>query len=218
MICLWFRLKTHAFKFSDLYNAYSVQENVRSYLLLPYSLSYWYLLDTVSVNVDERVALDFPPAVVSFSRYLIESSWEGERDPLSTSECRLCSLSTGSILCHFCSVLFCFFNEEFWLLDIIIQWRRFFQKPGANFSSTTIQQWARRPLAGQDVFLVNRAYYNFGGYLEYTIRSALEALKEGWNSELPFDVWSGWLLGFYGLWCLVRREHYTFVKDGKIMT
>ena len=63
--------------------------------------------------MDERAALNFPPAVVSFRGYL-----EEERDPLSTSECQLCSLLTRSILRHFCFVLFCFvlfffFNEEF---------------------------------------------------------------------------------------------------------
>lgn len=71
-----------------------------------------------------------------------------------------------------------YWKEGFW----------YFQKPGANFNTTTIRQWARRPLTGHDVFLVNRAYYDFGGYLEYTIRSALEAVQEGWNSELPIQI------------------------------
>ena len=50
------------------------------------------------------------------------------------------------------------------------------------------------------------------------LRSALDAVKEGWNSELPFHVTSFWLLGFHGLWWLARKEHYIFVKDAKIMT
>ena len=84
---------------------------------------------------------------------------------------------------------FFFFKKNYGCYIFIIQWCRFFQKPGANFNSTTIRQWARRPLNGQDVFLVNRAYYDFGGYLEYTIRSAFEAVQEGWNSELVIDIY-----------------------------
>ena len=65
----------------------------------------------------------------------------------------------------------------------------FFRSLGPTLAPrTSIRQWAKRLLTGQDVFLVNRAYYNFGGYLEYAIRSAFEAVKEGWNSELPFYV------------------------------
>ena len=40
-----------------------------------------------------------------------------------------------------------------------------------------------RPLTGQDVFLVDRAYYSFGGWLDDTIRASLDALKEGWNLD-----------------------------------
>ena len=103
---------------------------------------------------------------------------------MPTNECQLCSLLTGSFLRFF---FFC--KNIYGCYIFIIQRCRFFQKPGANFNSTTIRQWARRPLNGQDVFLVNRAYYDFGGYLEYTIRSAFEAVQEGWNSELVIDIY-----------------------------
>ncbi|RMX55921.1 hypothetical protein pdam_00015637 [Pocillopora damicornis] len=79
-----------------------------------------------------------------------------------------------------------FRGYEFWPHLFVLRKQ---EKPGANFNSTTIRQWARRPLNGQDVFLVNRAYYDFGGYLEYTIRSAFEAMQEGWNSQLVIDIY-----------------------------
>ncbi|XP_015755689.1 PREDICTED: uncharacterized protein LOC107335208 isoform X5 [Acropora digitifera] len=61
----------------------------------------------------------------------------------------------------------------------------YFQKAGANFSLSQIRNWAKRPLPGFDVFLADKAYYNFGGWLEDTILSANEAYKEGWNT--PFS-------------------------------
>ncbi|KAJ7356122.1 hypothetical protein OS493_026502 [Desmophyllum pertusum] len=69
-----------------------------------------------------------------------------------------------------------YWKEGFWYL----------QKPGADFNLTAIRQWAKRPLTGQDVFLVNRAFYNFGGYLDDDILSTKEALTEGWKLSLPF--------------------------------
>ncbi|XP_020604005.1 uncharacterized protein LOC110042957 [Orbicella faveolata] len=66
-----------------------------------------------------------------------------------------------------------YWDEGFWFL----------QKPGANFPLSTVQRWAMRPLTGQDVFLVDRAFYSFGGWLDDTIKSSLDALKEGWNLD-----------------------------------
>jgi len=66
-----------------------------------------------------------------------------------------------------------YWDEGFWFL----------QKPGANFPLSTVQQWAKRPLTGQDVFLVDRAFYSFGGWLDDTIQSSIDALKEGWNLD-----------------------------------
>lgn len=63
---------------------------------------------------------------------------------------------------------------------------RYFQKPGAKFSLNDIRQWAKRPLAGNDVFLVGKAFYNFGGWLQDTIYSANEALQEGWNNKFSW--------------------------------
>ncbi|XP_068677087.1 uncharacterized protein [Montipora foliosa] len=66
----------------------------------------------------------------------------------------------------------------------------YFQKPGAEFTRAEIRGWAKRPLRGNEVFLVGKAFYNFGGWLEDTILSAEETLKEGWNTSfvwLPKD-------------------------------
>ena len=63
---------------------------------------------------------------------------------------------------------------------------RYFQKPGSSFSLTEIKDWAKRPLTGNDVFLVGKAFYNFGGWLEDIIQSANEALKEGWKFKMPW--------------------------------
>ena len=61
---------------------------------------------------------------------------------------------------------------------------RYLQKAGTNFSLEEIRDWAKRPLPGSDVFLVGKAYYNFGGWLEDTIKSTNETLVQGWKTEL----------------------------------
>ncbi|XP_068726208.1 uncharacterized protein [Montipora capricornis] len=58
----------------------------------------------------------------------------------------------------------------------------YFQKPGAEFTRAEVRGWAKRPLRGNDVFLVGKAFYTFGGWLEDTILSAEETLKEGWKT------------------------------------
>lgn len=64
---------------------------------------------------------------------------------------------------------------------------RYLQKPGAKFALGDIRLWAKRPLAGSDVFLVGKAFYNFGGWLQDTILSAQEALQGGWNVKFPWS-------------------------------
>jgi len=44
-----------------------------------------------------------------------------------------------------------------------------------------------RPLTGQDVFLVDRAYFSFGGWLDNTIQASLDALNEGWNLDFKLE-------------------------------
>ena len=39
------------------------------------------------------------------------------------------------------------------------------------------------------MFLVNTAYFDLGGYLEYTIQSAFEVVKESWNATLVSDIY-----------------------------
>ena len=70
-------------------------------------------------------------------------------------------------------------------LSSLISYCRYLQKPGTNFSLSTIRKWAKKPLAGNDMFLVGRAFYSFGGMLEDDILSTAEALKEGWNIDFP---------------------------------
>lgn len=62
----------------------------------------------------------------------------------------------------------------------------YFQKAGANLSLSQIRNWAKRPLSGSDVFLADKAYYNFGGWLEDTILSANEVYKEGWSTKFSW--------------------------------
>ena len=169
----------------QLYNSCSSQRIVTSFIPRPCRLSNRYLLNAMSVDVDERAALHFSLAVASFSGYVVESSWEGAPEKEREVKCQ----RTSATFYRFITTLFFLSKNSSDCYIFIIQWRRFLQKPGANFNSTAIRQWARRPLTGQDVFLVNRAYYDFGGYLEYTIRSAFEAVQEGWNSELVIDIY-----------------------------
>jgi len=72
------------------------------------------------------------------------------------------------------STVYKYWENGFWYL----------QKAGTNFTLEEIRDWAKRPLPGSDVFLVGKAFYNFGGWLEDTIRSTNEALVEGWKTEL----------------------------------
>lgn len=64
---------------------------------------------------------------------------------------------------------------------------RYLQRPGAKFSLAQIQNWAKRPLPGNDLHLVNKAFYNFGGWLNDTISSTRKALNSGWGINLSFD-------------------------------
>ena len=58
--------------------------------------------------------------------------------------------------------------------------------PDEEFTRAEIRGWAKRPLRGNDVFLVGKAFYNFGGWLEYTILSADETLKERWKTNFDW--------------------------------
>ncbi|XP_068733500.1 uncharacterized protein [Montipora capricornis] len=62
----------------------------------------------------------------------------------------------------------------------------YFQMPDEEFTRAEIRGWAKRPLRGNDVFLVGKAFYNFGGWLEDTILSADETLKEGWKTNFDW--------------------------------
>ena len=72
------------------------------------------------------------------------------------------------------------------IIETIFFLSRYFQRAGANFSLPQVRNWAKSPLPGFDVFLADKAYYNFGGWLEDTLKSANEAYKEGWNATFPW--------------------------------
>ena len=48
-----------------------------------------------------------------------------------------------------------------------------------------IEQWAKRPFAGEDIFLVNEAYDPYRGWCEGSIRTCQHALTEGWSIRFP---------------------------------
>lgn len=55
---------------------------------------------------------------------------------------------------------------------------------------STVMDWARRPFPGQDVFIVGEAYNVLRGWVEGALRSAQNALQEGWHLKLD-DTLSG---------------------------
>jgi len=55
-----------------------------------------------------------------------------------------------------------------------------FQKPGFNFTLTEVSDWAKRPLPGQEIFIIGDAYNPYRGWTEGAIFSANNALLEGW--------------------------------------
>ena len=57
---------------------------------------------------------------------------------------------------------------------------RHFQKPGFNFTLTEVSDWAKRPLSGQEIFIIGDAYNPYRGWTEGAIFSANNALLEGW--------------------------------------
>ena len=48
-----------------------------------------------------------------------------------------------------------------------------------------VAHWAKRPLAGQQIYVVGSAYHPYRGYAEGAVISANNALKEGWQIPLP---------------------------------
>ena len=60
---------------------------------------------------------------------------------------------------------------------------RHFQRAGSHLSSFELGDWAKRPFAGQDLFIVGEAYQPLRGWIEGALQSAHNALHEGWGIE-----------------------------------
>ena len=52
---------------------------------------------------------------------------------------------------------------------------------GANFTLKDIYNWAKRPLPGEEIYLVGEAYGLLRGWSEGAVQTAVNALKEGWS-------------------------------------
>ncbi|KAL9968631.1 hypothetical protein ACROYT_G020746 [Oculina patagonica] len=58
------------------------------------------------------------------------------------------------------------------------------QRAGTHVKVSTVSDWAKRPFPGQDVFIVGEAYNLLKGWVEGALRSAQNALQEGWQLKL----------------------------------
>ena len=68
---------------------------------------------------------------------------------------------------------------------------RHIQRAGTHISSFKVDDWAKRPFPGQDLFMVGEAYHPLKGWIEGALLSAQNALREGWNIESPKDPTQG---------------------------
>jgi len=48
-----------------------------------------------------------------------------------------------------------------------------------------ISNWAKRPFAGENIFVVGEAFHPYRGWCEGSIVSAQNALQEGWGIQFP---------------------------------
>jgi hypothetical protein len=61
---------------------------------------------------------------------------------------------------------------------------RHFQKPGTPFTMAEISDWAKRPFAGENIFVVGESYNPSRGWCEGALLSSKNALKEGWGIQM----------------------------------
>ena len=57
------------------------------------------------------------------------------------------------------------------------------QRAGSHLSPFKVSEWAKRPFAELDLFMVGEAYHPMRGWIEGALQSAQEALREGWDVE-----------------------------------
>ena len=48
-----------------------------------------------------------------------------------------------------------------------------------------VTQWAKRPIAGEEIYVIGSAYHPYRGYSEGAIMSANNALNDGWKIPIP---------------------------------
>ena len=63
--------------------------------------------------------------------------------------------------------------------------RRYLQGPGSRFSIRQVEEWAKRPFKGEELFMVGSAYHPYRAYSEGALMSANNALLEGWGIPIP---------------------------------
>ena len=62
------------------------------------------------------------------------------------------------------------------------------QSAGTQFSSSQVRDWAKRPFAGKDLFIIGEAYHTLTGWIEGALLSAENALHEGWGIKYDSDL------------------------------
>ena len=58
-------------------------------------------------------------------------------------------------------------------------------KAESNVSRSEIEEWAKRPLPGEEIYMVGEAFSLIDSWNEGSLRSAYIALKEGWGIASP---------------------------------
>ena len=48
-----------------------------------------------------------------------------------------------------------------------------------------VEEWAKRPFEGEELYMVGSAYHPYRGYIEGALVSANNALLEGWGIPIP---------------------------------
>lgn len=55
------------------------------------------------------------------------------------------------------------------------------QRAGTHIPVSEVSEWAKRPFPHQNVFIVGEAYNLLRGWVEGALKSAQNALQEGWR-------------------------------------
>lgn len=62
---------------------------------------------------------------------------------------------------------------------------RYLQRPGSRVTMKQVTDWAKRPFAGEQIYVVGSAYNPYRGYAEGAVMSANNALNDGWQIPIP---------------------------------